>query len=112
MEEKKKSQRQAVYDSSLDNFLDSSRTLFQTKEFADTTIRDIAKQAGKSVGTLYHYFPNGKEDVVRHLLLRDFYEPHLKLQKYIKEHFEDDLADVLHQAYHDFVSIFIPTGTC
>lgn len=38
--------------------LDSSRELFSKKDFRSVTVREIAKMAGVSIGTIYNYYEN------------------------------------------------------
>lgn len=42
---------------------DTAVRLFRTRGFDETTMRDIAREAGLSVGAAYHYYP-GKEAIV------------------------------------------------
>ncbi|MCG8633538.1 MAG: TetR/AcrR family transcriptional regulator [Desulfobacterales bacterium] len=48
--------------------LESCFSLFSQKGYSKTSVREIAKQAGTSTGTLYHYFKN-KEDILEQLLV-------------------------------------------
>src|SRR5688572_14850529 len=43
--------------------LDAALTLFRERGFDATTMREVASQAGMSVGAAYHYFPT-KEAIV------------------------------------------------
>jgi len=38
--------------------LDAALTLFAEKDFKSVTVREIARQAGVSIGTIYNYYPN------------------------------------------------------
>ena len=38
--------------------LDAALTLFAIKDFQSVTVREIAKEAGVSIGTIYNYYPN------------------------------------------------------
>ncbi len=38
--------------------LEAARELFATKDFRQVTVREIARQAGVSVGTIYNYYQN------------------------------------------------------
>ena len=38
--------------------LEAARELFATKDFRQVTVREIARQAGVSVGTIYNYYEN------------------------------------------------------
>jgi AcrR family transcriptional regulator len=48
--------------------LDAALALFRRKGFDATTMRDIAKEAGLSLGAAYHYFPS------KHALVMAYYE--------------------------------------
>jgi AcrR family transcriptional regulator len=50
----KKSER----DSRRKIILDSALDLFAIKDFRSVTVREIAKHAGVSIGTIYNYYPN------------------------------------------------------
>lgn len=41
--------------------LDAALTLFAIKDFRSVTVREIAKEAGVSIGTIYNYYPNLSE---------------------------------------------------
>jgi AcrR family transcriptional regulator len=44
--------------------------LIAAKDFTEINIRDIVKEAGVSIGTVYLYFPDGKEGIVREMITR------------------------------------------
>src|SRR5262250_3381524 len=50
--------------------LDAARSVFAKKGFADTSVEDIAEQAGIAKGTLYLYFPS-KDQIYLAGLLED-----------------------------------------
>lgn len=54
MQDLKKSER----DSRRKIILDSALDLFAIKDFRSVTVREIAKHAGVSIGTIYNYYPN------------------------------------------------------
>lgn len=47
--------------------LKASASLFITRGYHATTVRDIAAQAGMTTGSLYHFFAN-KEDILKQLI--------------------------------------------
>jgi|ERR1044071_10217244 AcrR family transcriptional regulator len=57
--------------------LEVAQQLFAAKGFEATTTRDIAREAGIGVGTLFNYFPN-KESVVARLVAETVSEVHRK----------------------------------
>ena len=46
------------------NLLDAARTLFAENGYSATTVRDINRTAGMADGLLYHYFPDGKKEIL------------------------------------------------
>jgi AcrR family transcriptional regulator len=50
-----------------ENLLNTSLELFVTNGYHGTTVRDIAKKTGISVGLFFHYFPT-KQDILEELL--------------------------------------------
>jgi AcrR family transcriptional regulator len=44
--------------------VDTSVILFAKNSFAGTTLQDISKTSGFSIGSIYHAFPNGKIDII------------------------------------------------
>lgn len=61
MDSKKETTKQKIFEVSLQ--------LFVEKGYGNTTIRDIASQAGISTGLLFHYFPNKQALLTAHLEL-------------------------------------------
>ena len=55
----------------INEILDSVVELSRTKGVNNFSINDIPEIAGVSIGTVYRYFPKGKEDILRHILLRN-----------------------------------------
>ncbi|MNL00127.1 Fatty acid metabolism regulator protein [compost metagenome] len=58
-----------VRDERIQLILDSAITVISTKGFGSTSISDIAKAAGISIGTMYHYF-RSKDEVFAEVLKR------------------------------------------
>jgi hypothetical protein len=46
------------------SIIDATRKLIETMGYEKVTIRDIAEEAGVSVGLIYKYFPDGKFDIL------------------------------------------------
>lgn len=55
----------------IDEILDAVLQLSRTKGANNFSINDIPEIANVSIGTIYRYFPRGKEDILRHILLRN-----------------------------------------
>ncbi len=49
----------------------SMEHLIELKDFNLINIREIAKEAGVSIGTIYLYFPEGKEGIVHEMINRN-----------------------------------------
>ena len=61
-----------------DRIMDSSAELFRRQGYAGTGIKQILAAANAPFGSLYHFFPGGKEDLrraaaERHLAVGDFF---------------------------------------
>ena len=50
------------------NLVESAITLFRTQVFDGTGLSEILKKSGAPKGSLYHYFPNGKEELAAEAL--------------------------------------------
>lgn len=50
------------------NLIESAIALFRTQGFAGTGLSEILKKSGAPKGSLYHYFPNGKEELAAEAL--------------------------------------------
>lgn len=60
-----------IRESSKENILQSALTLFSSKGFFNTSIRQIAKKANISTGLLYNYF-NSKEELLTEIVNNSF----------------------------------------
>ncbi len=74
-------------------------TLFKQKGFHRTTTREIAKEAGFSIGTLYEYIRT-KEDVLYLVCDSIYHEVHERLSKFQPENGTiEDLRNAIHHYY-------------
>lgn len=74
-------------------------TLFKQKGFHRTTTREIAKEAGFSIGTLYEYIRT-KEDVLYLVCDSIYHEVHERLSKFRPENGTiGDLRNAIHHYY-------------
>lgn len=55
----------------------ASLELFTRKGFKGTTVRDISQKSGRSMGCIYHHFPN-KEEIFSYLIMRQEILPGLE----------------------------------
>ncbi|WP_424358455.1 TetR/AcrR family transcriptional regulator [Methanocella sp. MCL-LM] len=51
----------------ISRILSASKQLIETAGYENVTIRDIAGEAGVSVGLIYKYFPGGKPEIIREI---------------------------------------------
>ena len=56
------------------DILDAALVLFLERGVSQTTVEDIRAKSGVSVGSLYHHFPGGKDDVAAALYLETIAE--------------------------------------
>lgn len=54
-----------------ERIIDAALTLFAERGYARTTVSSIAAAAGFSKGGIYHHFPEGKEEILFHLIERE-----------------------------------------
>ena len=59
--------------------LDAALSVFTRKGYGDTTVPDIAGEAGVAVGTMYNYFPGKQELLVALMIDRFFSEPFIEI---------------------------------
>ena len=60
-----------------EDIADSSLELFTEKGFKGTTVRDISRMSRRSMGCIYHHFPN-KEEIFSYLIMRQEILPGLE----------------------------------
>jgi len=53
------------------SLLDAALKLFAEKGYSATPVRDINHTAGVADGLLYHYFPNGKKEILQVLVMEE-----------------------------------------
>ena len=58
-------------ESKIQSIFQSMEHLIELKDFNLINIREIAKEAGVSIGTIYLYFPEGKEGIVHEMINRN-----------------------------------------
>lgn len=59
--------------------LDAALSVFTRKGYGDTTVPDIAGEAGVAVGTIYNYFPGKQELLVALMIDRFLTEPFVQI---------------------------------
>ncbi|MFW6011987.1 MAG: TetR/AcrR family transcriptional regulator [Desulfosalsimonas sp.] len=78
---------------------DAARELFSRKEFRDVTVREIAKSAGVSVGTIYNHYSSLDE-----LFLDVFLESAREITDLMDTALVDDSSRVLHNLCRMYVN--------
>ena len=80
----------------IDEILDAVLQLSRTKGANNFSINDIPETANVSIGTIYRYFPRGKEDILRHILLRN-------IENIKKMHETDDIAESIEEYWEPII---------
>ena len=97
----------------VDDILEASHRIFESRGFLNTTLQDVAKEAEISVGLIYRYFQS-KEDIFASLALKgaeDFdKEIEAILKKAMSGRKKGDAAAVLGQIANLFFNFFGPYG--
>jgi len=74
--------RQGQAQESRRKLMDSALSLFATKGYAGTNTRAICRGAGVADGLLYHYFPGGKQELLREILREKLAQVESELQQW------------------------------
>lgn len=89
--------QEAKSEASMARTLEAAQALFSRQGFGATSMREIAREAGLSVGNVYHHFPN--KEALFERLLADYWErlldPESPLTKlFQRAEFPDDLTEM------------------
>ncbi len=79
--------------------LDAARQVLAEKGFADATIEEIAQIAEFGKGTLYNYFPGGKEEIL-HAVVEDVYDD---LRDLVERSFAADATEPARDQFRRFI---------
>ena len=90
----------------VNSYLSTPLSIFLKLRGTINKVSDIVDASGRNVSTLYHYFPEGKKDIVKILLITDIKEEFDKLAALMAQKSDLSLIDALHLFYHQFVAIF------
>ncbi len=74
-----------------DHLLDVATKLFHSQGYHATGLNQILKESGTPKGSLYHYFPNGKDQLVKEVVQSSSN----RLVKDIQAHLDSDLNPVI-----------------
>ncbi|MFC6254946.1 TetR/AcrR family transcriptional regulator [Secundilactobacillus hailunensis] len=102
------SKRQAYYDATKEALINSARTLFKTKGYAATTVNDITKNANKTRTTFYHYFPDGKVNLIQTLMKLDVTPEFKALGDKFDTLKQVPIVEALQTINQAFVEMFVP----
>jgi AcrR family transcriptional regulator len=80
----------------INEILDSVLYLSRTKGANNFSINDIPEIADVSIGTIYRYFPRGKEDILRQILLRN-------IENIKKIHETDKIAETIEEYWEPII---------
>jgi len=80
----------------IDEILDAVLRLSRIKGANNFSINDIPEIANVSIGTVYRYFPRGKEDILRHILLRN-------IENIKKIHETDEIANSIEEYWEPII---------
>lgn len=81
---------------------EAALTLFSQRGFGNTTVADIAREAGVAVGTIYHYYKS-KEDLLLAVVTQ--YLPSASLIEYVKKPTEDDVVAFLRRLFDELLTL-------
>ncbi len=91
--------------------LDSSGELFRRQGYIGTGVKQIVEEAGAPFGSLYHFFPGGKEELgaetirrsgaIYGLLLGEFIEPEVDLVEGVRAFFAGAAETLIETDYAD-----------
>ncbi len=91
-----------IIEDAKENILDVAEKIIEDKGFNALTIRDVAKQSGYGVGTIYNYFPS-KLSILASLLLEEWRSDEKKLKSEIES--SSSFRDAI-KAIYDEISAF------
>ncbi|MEM9997769.1 MAG: TetR/AcrR family transcriptional regulator [Bacteroidota bacterium] len=83
--------------------LDAARTLFAEKGYDSTTLDEVAERAEFGKGTLYNYFPGGKEEI----LFAVFHDLYDGLTALLTEHLADTDSQPVREVYRSLIARLI-----
>jgi len=88
--------------------LQAAKKLFAANGFHATTTRSINKEIGMADGLLYHYFPNGKREILETIIEEEMSR---KVESFMSKMKEIDVAEGLDTVLKKLGSILLNTGT-
>lgn len=88
------------------NLLDAALKLFAENGYSATTVRDINRMAGMADGLLYHYFPDGKKEILLVLVEEKIGEIRALLRGGAEGLDDLPLAEALEQVLQNWFEVF------
>ena len=83
--------------------LDAARAVFADKGYESATLDEVAERAGFGKGTLYNYFPEGKEAIL-FALMDDVFG---SLSRLAREHFDATADRPARESFEAFIALLI-----
>ena len=89
------------------NLLDSALRLFAENGYDATSVRNINRDAGVADGLLYHYFPNGKKEIIKVLALEQIERIKTLFQSDADQLDKLPLKDAIEVIYQNWLQLLI-----
>lgn len=99
-------QRQEQAQESRRKLMDAALTLFAQKGYAGTNMRAISRSAGMADGLLYHYFPGGKQELLREIVREKLGDVEMRTRQWDTELMNLSLEDALDRVFSTAAEIF------
>jgi len=86
--------------------LEAATKLFAENGYARTSVRSINKSIGMADGLMYHYFPGGKEEIIKVIVRERFQQVMLELQELVKGLHNLSIEEIMESFYQHWTQIF------
>jgi Transcriptional regulator len=86
--------------------LEAATKLFAENGYARTSVRSINKSIGMADGLMYHYFPGGKEEIIKVIVCERFQQVILELQELVKGLNNLSIEEIMENFYQHWTQIF------
>ena len=106
MENEKKSMRQEQAAETRRNLLDAALKLFAENGYDATPVRSINYQAGVADGLLYHYFPEGKKEILQVLVIEQIEQIKPRILAGAERLDDLPLEEAIEQIYQNWFEVF------
>ena len=106
MEQTEKSTRKEQATETRQRLLDAAATLFAQNGFARTSVRSINKSIGMADGLMYHYFPDGKQEILRVIVRERFRDVVLELRELANGLEGLPVDEVMERIFQNWTAVF------